>query len=295
MLDRAYQPTTIDPNRLLIGVASVDIDGADLGAMTNASVEVTSVTKERYAGYPANRMETIVEAVSAVVSVTAEEIGSPTVLALLANLFRDLNSEIAQQYVVTMFAPFAGDGNLQLAANAKMMPELSIGWHDDWNSLSFRFECLGTNVQTLLNKSMINGPRKPATITDPKYLGIGIPQIQVGGASIGALQGIDLKLTGSTRKVETGYPKVVKDIIYENSKFELGIAAEETALPALPDVSVKLIQALVDDKYLAIEFPHCAILEDLTHSAQNDWTGRRYTVKPFKLDKDTDIVILTRG
>lgn len=295
MLNKAYQPTTIDPNRLLIGIASVEIDGVDLGSMTQASVEVTSTTKERYQGYPANRMETIVEAVTAITSISAEEIGSAVVLTLLSNLFRDLNVELAQQYAISMLAPFAGGGNLKLAANVKMLPELSISWRDSWNTLSFKFECIGTNVQTLIAKTIDNGVRKPAVTTDVKNLSIGLPQIQVEGVSIGAIQGADLSLQGTAKKIGTSYPKVTKDVIYETSKFELTILAEETALPALADCRVTLIQAILDNKFIAIEFPHCSILEDLTYSAQNDWSGRKYVVKPFKLNKDTEIVILTRG
>lgn len=295
MLNRDYQPTTIDPNRLLIGIASVAVDGIDLGALTNASIEVTTETKERYVGYPANRTDIITDSITAIASLTAEEIGSAAVLNLLANLIRDLDSPVVTQYAVDMLAPFAGGGNLKMSADVKLIPELQVNFQDNWNSLTFKFECLGSNIQTLLRKSMEAGDRKPATTQNSTTLSVGKPRLEISGVTVGALQQASLVIQGSSKKVLAGYPKCTKDIIYVDSKVELRVALEETELTPITDCSVKLIQAIVDGGFISLEFAHCAILEDMSFMSQNDWTGRGYKIMPFKPGPTDVLIKLERG
>lgn len=304
MLKREYQPITIDPNRLLIGISSVSVNGDDLGALSESSIEVISTTKDRYVGYPANRHETIAESVAARVTLTAEEIGSVPVLLLLSNLFGDLIEQGTLPYEIVMLAPFAGGDNLQLTTHAKLIPEITLNWNDDWSRITFKFECLGTNVQTLLVKSIKVGARQPATTsnlnaTDPidrsKFkFGVGKPLVEIAGASVGAIQSVVLNIQGTTKKVEVGYPKVTSDIIYLESKFDISLVTEENALTPMSDCTVSLTQAIVDGGFVRLEFEHCTILEDMTLNAQNDWSGRGYKIAPFQLDKES-IIKLTRG
>jgi hypothetical protein len=293
MLNRAYQPITIDPNKLLIGVSSVAIDSEDIGAISNASLEVTSITKDRYIGYPANRHETITESMSAQVIVVAEEIGSIAVLNILNNLFMDLNEQLSPAYNISMYVPFAGGSNYKLNVKAKLIPELNINWVDDWNSLAFKFECLGTNAQTLVTKSEVIGARLPATTKNTQNLSIGKPRVEINDISVGSIQGLVMNIQGVVKKVELGYPRCVSDILYLSSGIDLQLMLEEGELTS-SICRVKIIQAIIDGGAISFEFPQCTVLEDVSLKTQNDWIGKVYKILPYKTDT-SPIVVFTRS
>lgn len=293
MLNRDYQPTTIDPNRLLIGISSVVINNTDIGAMSNANIEVISITKDRYIGYPANRHETITEAVNAQVAITAEEIGSSVVLNILNNLFLDLDEQLSLPYAIDMYVPFAGGNNYKLGVKAKLIPELSINWTDDWNSITFKFECLSESSQTLVTKSIATGVRLPATTQNSQNLSIGKPLVEVNGVSVGAIQGIAFNVQGSTKKVEKGYPRCVSDLLYLSSNIDLQLILEEGELVITNSCNVKITQAIMDGGAIGFEFPQCNVLEDLSLKTHNDWIGKVYKIIPYKTDT-SPIVVFTR-
>jgi hypothetical protein len=287
MLDRTYQPTTIDPNKLLIGIAKTVIDGVDLGAIANAGVVITSTVKERYVGYPAQRHETVTESITAIASLTAEEIGSPIIIVLLKNLF----ANITKEYAVEMLAPQAGGGNLKLTAQAIMLPEVSLDWQDNWSNIQFKFEAVGVSAQTLLGRSLDTDPRSPATTLNTGYLSIGKPKVSINGQSVGSIQSVSLAMQGTTKKAESGYPRCTKGITILESKFEINLVAEEQIIQG-NDVDVLLEQALVNGTVLRIHFPHCKVLEDLSLTTLNDWIGMQQKILPFKVDGNLLVEIL---
>ena len=271
-----YQPHTIDPTRLLIGVSSVELDGSDLGAIINANLEIATVTKERYKGYPTQRMETITESISANMSVTVEEIGSVNVLLLLDSLFNTTNST----YSLSMYAPFAVDNtSLKLEANAQLLPELSINWSDEWCNLIFKFECIGTNIINLITRSVSN-TRRPATTIDKNNLSIGKPKVLINDQSIGSIQSVVITIQGKVKKQERGYPRCVENIIYTELIYDISIQAEEQVVYG-DDCNVKLQQRLVDGRAIQIQFPHCKIPEDLGINTTNEWLSYKQKILPF--------------
>jgi hypothetical protein len=267
-----YQPRTIDPKNLLIGISAIEINGIDLGAITTASIEITTTIKERYVGYPAQRMESVTDSVVAIASITAEEIGSSIIISMLNN--------IQDVYTVNMYAPFAvDDKSLTLGASVKMLPELNINWQDDWCSIGFKFECIGDNAQTIVTRNIT--PIKRPAVTNNKFnLAIGKPKVLVNDISIGAIQGASIALSGTVKKLEKGYPRCTANIIHLESKFDIAITAEEQILSGA-DCNIKIQQQLVDGNALQFEFPHCSIPEDLGIAPSNNWLGYKQKIMPF--------------
>lgn len=293
MLQRDYQAATIDPTKLQIGLARVEVGNIDIGAIKDSSVEVTTVVKYRYEGYPAQCMKSETESVTAIATVTAEEIGSYPVVSILQNLFSNLQLQNSTVYSIDMYAALAGVDNLRLAVTAQIFPELSIDWQDDWSNVKFKFECIAANAQSLINKSIVNGARQSATTVDAGSLSVGKPKVLYNGNSAGAVQTVNLSLTGTTKKQTLGYPQCTARLIYVDSKFELSVSSEEGELPVSDDCNITLQQALVDGGYLEFEFPHCRVLEDLTIAPNNDWLGYGRKVLPFKSGSD-NVINFTR-
>lgn len=291
MLNRAHQAMTIDPTKLLIGIARVELSEIDLGAVTNAGITITTTLKERYAGYPAQRMESIPDTVTATAELSVEEVGGVPVVSMLENLFANIVDQTAITYPAVMYAPFAGGGNLKLSADCQILPELTIDFKDDWANLTFKFECVGSNAQTLVRKSNDGGARKPATTVNTTSLSIGKPRVEIDGTSVGAVQSVQISLQGTYKKVESGFPKCTKRIIYLDSQFTIAIVTEEAQLPVSTDAKVVIKQALVNGSHLYFEFKHCNILNDVSISTQNDWTGYASKALPFKGPLDTDVLI----
>jgi hypothetical protein len=285
MLNRGYQPTTVDPNKLLIGIAHTSVNSIDLGAITNTNIEITSTVKERYVGYPAQRHETTTESINAITTVTVEEIGSPTV----QNLLRALFNCSTNTYNLEMFAPQAGGGNLKLTALAQLLPELSLDWQDDWSGIQFKFEAVGINAQALLGRSIEAGPRQSATTLNTDYLAIGKPKVLINGQSVGAIQSAQITMQGQVKKVERGYPRCTASIIILDNKFEITLLAEEQITQG-SDVEVTIQQALVNGNMLEIKFPHCKVLEDLGVNPKNDWVGIKQKILPFKVDSSQLVI-----
>lgn len=295
MLDRNYQPLTLDPTKLQIGLARTLIGGVDLGSIKDSSIEITSVIKEHYKGYPAQRHVSETEAVTAVATVTAEEIGGVPVTAILANLFSNLKAQTATTYQVEMFSGFAAGGNLRLVSSAQILPELSIDFGDDWSGIKFKFECVGNNAQSLLAKSIDNSGRQSATTINKLNLSIGKPRVTINGTSVGAIQGVQLTVQGTVKKLERGYPRCTSAIVYLDSKIELTLTTEENAQLVTSDCEVILQQALFDGGLIEFKFPHCAIAEDLSVAPKNDWLGYKHKILPFMTDTSELIVFERRA
>lgn len=273
----AYQPHTIDPRNLLIGISSIELNGMDLGALANAGLEVTTVIKDRYVGYPTQRMESITEAVSGIVSFVAEEIGSNSILILLQGIFNSTNPV----YDIAMYAPFAIDNsNLKLVAKAQVLPTMTINWQDEWCSLTFKFECVGTNINTLITRSIEVGIKRAATTIDKNNLSVGLPKILIDGLSVGSLQSVSLNLEGTVKRQERGYPRCTESIIYTSTPYSIDIVAEEHIITGV-DCNVKMQQQLVNGTAIQIEFPHCKIPEDLGVNTTTNWLGYKQKILPF--------------
>lgn len=286
MLQRDYQAATIDPTKLQIGIARVEVGTVDIGAIKDSSIEITTIVKERYEGYPAQRMKSETESVSAIATVTAEEIGSYPVVSILQNLFSNLQMQNSTTYSIAMFAGLAGVDNLRLAVTAQILPELSIDWQDDWSNVRFKFECIAANAQALLAKSLVNGNRQSATTVSTGNLSIGKPKVIYNNNSIGSIQSASLTLSGNTKKQTLGYPQCTAKVIYLDSNITISIVSEEGELPVSDDCKITLQQALVDGGYLEFEFPHCKVLDDLAVAPNNDWLGYKRKVLPFKSGTD---------
>ena len=292
MLDRQYQAMTIDPNRLLIGIASVQINGEDLGAIKESGIEITSETKDRYIGYPAQRHQTETVGVTAIATVTAEEIGGAPLVSLLTNLFDNIANQNAITYDMAMFAPYAGGGNLRLSSTTQMLPEISLDFQDEWCNLTFKFECIGATPTALMTRSTVDGARLPATTINTMNLSIGKPKMYITGSSIGSVQSVQVALIGQIKKVEKGYPKCTEKIIYLESKFEINVTAEEQILAISNDFEVVIEQAIVDGGALRLTFPHCKVQQDLSVKPVNDWLGIRQKIIPFKVEDDNRNIVL---
>lgn len=295
MLDRNYQPMTIDPTKLQIGLARTLIGGVDLGSIKDSGIEITSVIKEHYKGYPAQRHVSETESVTAIATVTAEEIGGVPVVAILTNLFNNLVTQTATTYQVEMISGFAAGGNLKLVSTAQILPELSLDFGDDWTGVKFKFECVGNNAQSLLTKSIDNSGRQAATTINKLNLSIGKPNVLIAGADIGAIQSAQITVQGTVKKVEKGYPRCTAAILYLESKLELTLVTEENSVITTPDCEVVLKQALFDGGYLEFKFPHCAITQDLSVAPKNDWLGYKHKILPFKTDTSELIVFERRA
>lgn len=287
MLNRANQALTLNPNNLLIGIANVHIGGEDMGSVTTASIEVSSTVKERYVGYPAQRHETEVEGVTAIATVEAEEIGGAAAISIVQNLFNNLETQGSTTMDIEMYAPYALGGNLKLSATTQILPELTLSWKDDWNSIKFKFEAIAQSAMQLLQRTTIAGPTKTvATTIDPRKLSIGKPKVLINDISVGALQAADVNLKGNVKKIETGYPKCTSKIIYLDSQFDIVLTTEETITSGV-DSKVEIQQALVDGGYLSLTFEHCRILPDLGVDTKNDWLGFKQRILPFKVDGES--------
>ena len=293
MLNRDHQALTVDPSKLLIGIASIELNSVPMGSIKDTSLEVTSTVKERYAGYPAQRMESTLESVTGLVKVTAEEIGAAPVISLLQNLFNNLVTQQAVTYDVKMLAPMVNTSNLELTAKTQLLPELTINWQDDWANIGFTFECIGTNATSLIGRQVIGGVRQPSTTIDITKLSIGKPKVLVNGVTVGAIQSLQLKVSGQVKKTERGYPKCTNGLIYLDSRIDLDIVTEEKILLG-SDVQVEIQQAVIDGGYLSFLFSHCNIAEDLSFKPQNDWSGYGQKIQPFKTDI-SQLITFTRN
>lgn len=283
MLDRAYQPLTLDPSKLIIGIGSLDINGVNMGALKDTSLEVTSVVKERYAGYPAQRMESTIESVQGIIKGTAEEIGAAPVISLLENMFNNLEIQVSTVYNIEICAPVVDGTNITLTAKTQLLPELSINWQDDWSNVGFKFECVSENSMSLVTRGTAARPMKPATTVDVTKLSIGKPKVLIGGISVGSIQSLQLNLTGQVKKVEKGYPRCTSFISYLDSRVDLSIVSEEKFLTG-KDINVEVQQAIVDGTYLSFTFPHCLVTDDLSFTPGNDWVGYGQKIMPFRTD-----------
>ena len=284
MLNRAAQALTIDPNNLVIGIASIEVGGIGLGSLTDANLDVTTIVKERYVGYPAQRHETVVESMSAKVAFTAEEIGGTAVISLLDNLFNNLETSSSLKYLFTMYAPFATGDNLRLDAVAMLLPELSLDWQDDWSKIAFKFECVSNNAQSLFTKARVSGDRMPATTKNTNNLSIGKPKLTVNGIAVGALQSLNIALTGEVKQVQRSLPKCTSDLTYVSSNMNINVTLEEGTLQADEAASVLVEQALIDGRILCLEFPVCNITSDISLVSNNDWLGYKQKIMPYRLD-----------
>lgn len=284
MLDRTYQPMTINPENLKIGIAKVTMQGIDIGAITDATFEMVTQLKERYIGYPAQRNEIYTESVMANVGFTCEEVGSVRVFSIIENLINNLEAQTSINYNIGLEAPFVTGDVYKLNVTGALLPNLTLDWKNDWCSLALKFECVANNAGGLVSKFILPSVGVGEQTRDVRDLTIGLPKVSINGSSVGAVQQILLAISGNVKKIETGMPRCCNKVIYLDSKVELTIVTEELELAPDDDVLVTFEQALLNGKVFRIIFPHCKVASDVSLATKNDWVGYKHKLLPFKTE-----------
>ena len=282
VLDRAYQPTTINPDKLKIGIAKVTMQGIDMGAITNATFEMVTQLKERYIGYPAQRNEIYTESVMANVGFTCEEVGSVRAFSIIENLINNLEIQTSIDYQLGLEAPFVTGDVYKLGVTGALLPNLTLDWKNDWCSLALKFECIANNAEGLVSKSIVQGVGEKTR--DVRDLTIGLPKLYIAGSSVGAVQQVTMTISGNVKKIETGMPRCCNKVIYLDSKVELQVVVEEQELVPRNNVKVIFEQALLNGKTLRIVFPTCKVTQDVSLVTGNDWVGHKHRLLPFKTE-----------
>ena len=280
VLDRAYQPTTINPDKLKIGIAKVTMQDIDMGAITNATFEMVTQLKERYIGYPAQRNEVYTESVMANVGFTCEEVGSVRAFSIIENLINNLEAQTSINYSLGLEAPFVTGDVYKLGVTGALLPNLTLDWKNDWCNLALKFECVANNAEGLVSKSTLPGVGEQTR--DVRDLTIGLPKLLINNSSVGAVQQVSLNISGSVKKIETGMPRCCNKVIYLDSKVELIVVVEELELVPTDSATVVFEQTLLNGKVLRITFPTCKIANDMGLVTGNDWVGYKHRLLPFK-------------
>lgn len=230
--DRATQALLLSPANLQLGVVSATSGGAH-NFVADASFTTKLDFKEIKVGYPARTISAVVSKYGATASLnTRDMVAAKSLLGTIAASTIALGPPSTTLSLVT-HAP-AGTGLTLSLASPVLLQQFSIsGTQDDFHAIQFEYEAAGSIAGTsptwadFITVTSVGSGGTFLPSANPAVMGLGMPRITVGGASLGAIQGFSLQLSSEYKKHESGFPAVVAGIYTLSHSLTLSVEAEE--------------------------------------------------------------------
>ena len=289
MFNRAAQPITRNTGDLAISCYSLLVGGASIGAFSEVNFNLDGTTRDISAGYPLRPITQLLDSQSALATVNLEELGGAA-KTLLASIAASLNTSVppTRDVQLEVFRPLAENILINMTG-AALLQEFDLSFSNDFNSLGLTFEQIVPTAKVLsevLSFSLGGGVTyaSGSPMLDTGDLSIGLPLVTVGGASVGAVKRVTLKLATEYKRYEAGFPKTVFQLKPLSHSVVFEVEAEEIT-PGLLDedlptvlgaaVPVVLYAALFDGTSIQITLP-AAVLSPVggLNVTQDDWASK---------------------
>ena len=277
----AYQPILTDTGVLAIACVDASVAAASVGLIKSAGFSIETTSKDIKAGFPAKLVEPVIASTAAKATLEMSELGGPC-KALLVEIAASLNTGVIPKKDVQLevFRP-AGANLLVDFTGAAMLQEFSLNFANDINSCGLQFEALVPNGSAMTDVVAFSAGSL-ATIANTNL--ISKDNISIGFPAIGAhtsISSASVSLTTSYKRVETGFPSVLRDLVPIEHAVTLEFVSDDFTLANLNELlavggpqSVVLSCGLYDGTAIVITLPAAQLQAAPTNISQTEWASQ---------------------
>ena len=280
MLNRGLQPLLLNVGHLALGCCGVVVDGTLAGSFNNIGLSINSTKYDVKAGYPSCVVDTTLLSLSAIAEVELEELGG-LVRQLISDIVNSLGTLSVPIKAIDLEIFRPRGSNILASLSGHLHQSFRLNFLDEFSSIPFTFEAIGQaeSIVTFQELNQVTYSAKPWT-KDIGNISIGKPKISINGQSIGAIQGAELTLTTEYKRIETGYPATLKQLIPVVHYVDCVVASEEfqdSSLAELLFISDNLELAyevpLIGDASFGLKIPSCKQIPGNLSLKQNDFSA----------------------